>query len=239
MAIAPTIGLEASMARGDQIYVIREFLNIQGVYEHHGIDCGDGTVIHQRKRTETIERTSFATFMYDAKSKVYVKHYPACFIPDVVVQRAKSRLGERNYNLLFNNCEHFATWCKTGVSESQQVKDFIPAIATLNPENLDIPIFQSFKKADRDDAPQLLNKALADIKVVWDNIQPEYNQAVREINIWHRVAEQAVKQGREDLARAALKKKLFYKKRATEDKAKLDKLATMTETLIRNRTALQ
>ncbi len=227
------------MARGDQIYVIREFLNIQGVYEHHGIDCGDRSVIHYRKGTETIERTSFAIFAIDAMSKVYVKHYSTCFIPDVVVHRAESRLGERNYNLLFNNCEHFANWCKTGVSESQQVRDFIPAIAKINTENLYTPIFQSFKDANRDDAPQLLNQALAQIKVAWDNIQPEYNQAVEEIQSWHRVAAQAVKQGREDLAREALRRKLFYKKRATEDKARLDQLATMTETLIRNRTALQ
>ncbi|HEY9666449.1 MAG TPA: lecithin retinol acyltransferase family protein, partial [Coleofasciculaceae cyanobacterium] len=85
------------MARGDQIYIIIEFLNIQGVYEHHGIDCGDGSVIHLRKRTETIERTPFAAFVNDAKSKVYVRHYPTCFIPDVVVRRAESRLGERKY----------------------------------------------------------------------------------------------------------------------------------------------
>jgi hypothetical protein len=227
------------MARGDQIYAMREFLNIQGVYEHHGIDCGDGSVIHLRKRTETIERTSFATFVNRAKSKVYVRHYPVCFIPDVVVQRAESRLGQSNYNLLFNNCEHFATWCKTGVSDSQQVRDFVPVITKINTENLDIPIFQALKKADRDDALHSLSQALATIKVTWDNIQPEYNQAVQEIDIWHRVAEQALKQGREDLAREAVRKKLFYKKRATEDKAKLEKLATMTETLIRNRTALQ
>jgi hypothetical protein len=231
--------LEASMARGDQIYVMQEFLNIQGIYEHHGIDCGDGTVIHQRKRTETIERTSFASFVNDAKSKVYVRRYRVCFVPDVVVQRAESRLGERNYNLLFNNCEHFATWCKTGVSESRQVQDFIPAITKLNPDNLDNPIFQALKYSDRNNALKSLNEALATIGSTWDNIQPEYNQAVREISTWQKVAEQALKQGREDLARQALKKKLFYKKQATEDKAKLDKLATMTETLIRNRTALQ
>jgi hypothetical protein len=227
------------MARGDQIYVMQEFLSIQGVYEHHGIDCGDGTVIHQRKRTETIERTSFATFVNEAKSKVYVRHYPVCFIPDVVVQRAESRLGEKNYNLLFNNCEHFATWCKTGVSESRQVKNIMPAIANINTDSLSAPIFQALKKSDRGDALRSLNEALATIKGTWDNIQPEYNQAVQEINIWQRVAEQALKQGREDLAREALRKKLFYKKRATTDKAKLDKLATMTETLIRNQKALQ
>ena len=227
------------MARGDQIYLMQEFLSLEGVYEHHGIDCGDGTVIHQRKRTETIERTSFAAFMNHSKSKVYVRNYRTCFISDVVVQRAESRLGEKNYNLLFNNCEHFATWCKTGVSESRQVKNFIPVIANLDTDSLSAPIFLALKHSDRGEALRSLNEALATIKGTWDNIQPEYKQAVQEIDAWQRVAQQALKQGREDLAREALKKKLFYKKRATEDQAKLDKLATMTETLIRNQTALQ
>ncbi|NEO49276.1 MAG: NC domain-containing protein, partial [Moorea sp. SIO4A3] len=39
------------MARGDQIYVFQKFLNFEGVYQHHGIDCGDGSVIHYRKKT--------------------------------------------------------------------------------------------------------------------------------------------------------------------------------------------
>ena len=223
------------MAKGDQIYVLRELLNIQGVYEHHGIDCGDGSVIHLRKGTETIERTSWATFIYDAKSKVYLRQYRACFLPDVVVHRAESRLGERHYNLLFNNCEHFATWCKTGVSESQQIKDFIPIIANIKTDNLYQPIQEALQATDQNNASQMLNKALADIKVVWDSIQPSYNEAVREMNVWDRVARQALKQDREDLARAALQRKLNYKKRATEQKAQLDKLATMTETLIRSK----
>ena len=32
-----------------------------------------------------------------------------------------SRIGEQDYNLLFNNCEHFATWCKTGRHRSSQI----------------------------------------------------------------------------------------------------------------------
>ena len=28
----------------------------------------------------------------------------------VTLRRAMGRLGEQDYNLLFNNCEHFATW---------------------------------------------------------------------------------------------------------------------------------
>ena len=43
------------------------------------------------------------------------------FSPEETVERAYSRLGERSYNLLTNNCEHFAIWCKTNISESWQV----------------------------------------------------------------------------------------------------------------------
>lgn len=225
------------MARGDQIYVYRELLNLQGVYEHHGIDCGDDTVIHYRKPSETIERTSWATFARG--NQVYIKQYPTCFIPDVVIQRAKSRLGERKYNLLFNNCEHFATWCKTGVSYSHQIKDFVPVITQMNTDNLYEPIKQALQEGNREKATQLLNQALADIKVIWDNLQPQYNHAVREMNIWQKVAIQALKQNREDLARAALERKQKYEQSATEKKAKLDQLAKMTETLVRNRLNIQ
>ncbi|MBE5871055.1 MAG: phosphatidylcholine--retinol O-acyltransferase [Lachnospiraceae bacterium] len=44
------------------------------------------------------------------------------YSPGETVQRAKSRLGEEEYHLAINNCEHFALWCKTGVSQSYQVK---------------------------------------------------------------------------------------------------------------------
>ncbi len=220
------------MASGDQIYTIREFINIQGIYEHHGIDCGDGSVIHYRKSNETISRTSMATFTHG--KKVYVKIYQTCYIPDVVVQRAESRLGEQKYNLLFNNCEHFATWCKIGKNYSQQVEDFVPVIRHINLDSLYQPLNQAFQEATKEDAPQLLNKALADIKVIWDQTQPAYKEAIKEMNAWQQVAREAVKRNREDLAREAIKRKLKYSKRAAKEKETLDKLAKMTETLLRN-----
>ena len=44
------------------------------------------------------------------------------YSPQKTVERALSRVGEDKYSLLLNNCEHFAIWCKTRVSESYQVK---------------------------------------------------------------------------------------------------------------------
>jgi len=37
-----------------------------------------------------------------------------------ILSRAYSRLGEDRYNLIFNNCEHFASWCATGIPVSFQ-----------------------------------------------------------------------------------------------------------------------
>lgn len=50
------------------------------------------------------------------------------YSPEETVERAKSQLGEGDYNLVFNNCEHFALWCKTGVKESSQVQRFFEEI---------------------------------------------------------------------------------------------------------------
>ncbi|MGB3405562.1 MAG: lecithin retinol acyltransferase family protein [Microcoleaceae cyanobacterium] len=220
------------MARGDQIYVYREFFNIEGVYEHHGIDCGDGSVIHYRKPSETIERTSVATF--SRSNPVYVRQYPVRYIPESTIQRAESRLGERQYNLLFNNCEHFATWCVTGVSDSRQIRDFVPMLSRINVDQLNQPLRDAIDDADTDRLPQLLDEALADIRVAWDDVHPQYKAALTEIDSWQKVAIAALKKDREDLARAALQRKLSYQKRAEELESNLDQLAKMTENLLQN-----
>lgn len=53
------------------------------------------------------------------------------YSPEETVARAKSRLGEQKYTLPFNNCEHFAIWCKTGVHESHQVNVWLTRISEL------------------------------------------------------------------------------------------------------------
>ncbi|XP_019624198.1 PREDICTED: uncharacterized protein LOC109469882 [Branchiostoma belcheri] len=37
-----------------------------------------------------------------------------------VVKRARSKLGETGYNMMFKNCEHFVRWCRYGVKFSGQ-----------------------------------------------------------------------------------------------------------------------
>ena len=222
------------MARGDQLYVDREFFKQNGVYKHHGIDCGDGTIIHYRKPSEIVERTSLAIF--SRGNPVYIVEYLQgfCFIPEVVVERAESRLGEDKYNLLFNNCEHFATWCKTGISESKQIREFIPAISRLNTSNLYEPIKQALQGKDRNNAEKLINEALSDIKFVWNQVQPDYQKALQEMETWDKVAQEAVRRNRDDLARAALAKKWNFRQKATKLEAELDELAEMTKNLLHN-----
>lgn len=38
------------------------------------------------------------------------------------VKRAQSRIGERAYSLVANNCEHFKNWVHTGIETSSQVQ---------------------------------------------------------------------------------------------------------------------
>ena len=61
---------------------------------------------------------------------VYVIKHDRCYDPETVVSRAKSRLGERKYDPVTNNCEHFALWCKTGISSSEQVRSVLNALKT-------------------------------------------------------------------------------------------------------------
>ena len=218
--------------QGDQIFVYRHFWNLEGLYQHHGIDCGDGTVIHYRKPSEVIERTSIAVFAKG--NSISVKEYSQgfCFVPDVVVSRAKSRLGETEYNLLFNNCEHFATWCKTGINDSKQIRNFVPAVSRLDTNKLSKIVMRSLNKTDSRNAARLTQEALNDIKTVWEQIQPQYQQDISEIASWEKVAKQALKNDREDLARAALEKKRDSQKKAWDLESELSDLATMTENLI-------
>lgn len=95
-------------------------------YWHHGIYCGSNDVIHfsgelGAKTNAEIRRDSLTVFLDGGE--VEVVSYRACDPPAIAVERALSRLGERGYNLFFNNCEHFATWCKTGERRSKQVED--------------------------------------------------------------------------------------------------------------------
>lgn len=92
-------------------------------YKHHAIveyiDEAKGT-IHAIEYTNVEVKRSKYTL---GSGKLFLIKHKKCFDADTVVLNAQSRLGERKYNVVTNNCEHFALWCKTGISSSEQVKN--------------------------------------------------------------------------------------------------------------------
>jgi len=113
------------MARGDHIKVRRLG------YTHHGIDLGDGTVVHYSGLcerlaggpVEVVSRERFARGQH-----VHVIRHRSGRHPDQVVEAALSRLGEDRYHLLFCNCEHFAYWAVTGRRRSPQVLTVVAGV---------------------------------------------------------------------------------------------------------------
>jgi hypothetical protein len=227
------------MARGDQIYVMRPLINMDGVYEHHGIDCGDGTVIHYYKGGEvaTIARTSMETFARG--NPVFVKPYRASYVPDVVIERAESRLGEQQYALLTNNCEHFATWCKTGQNASQQLDAYGVGLGSLNPFDSRRLVEAASETGNPVEAMALFAQAFDNAAVARGQLQTRIKQAEAEIKSWNRVAQEALKRNREDLARGALERKVKAKKQLAEVQEQLQQLDLMQETLAQNSLKLQ
>lgn len=53
------------------------------------------------------------------------------YTPQATVARARRRIGEREYDGLENNCEHFALWCKTGVASSWQVEHVVNVLSAV------------------------------------------------------------------------------------------------------------
>jgi hypothetical protein len=53
---------------------------------------------------------------------IWIRYEAPKFDRGEVVERARSRLGERHYRLLTNNCEHFCSWALRGESCSRQVE---------------------------------------------------------------------------------------------------------------------
>lgn len=227
------------MARGDQIYVMRPLINMEGAYEHHGIDCGNGTVIHYYKGGEepTITPTSFETFALG--NPVFVKPYTISYVPDVVMERAESRLGERRYQLLTNNCEHFATWCKIGRSESQQLLDYGMGLGSFNPFESGILLDSASETGDPVKTAELFTTALNNATLARNQLQVQAQKVQAEMDSWQRVAQVALDRDREDLARAALERKVKYKRQWDQVQTQLRQLDEMQAPLLRNFQKLQ
>ncbi|GHU02149.1 hypothetical protein FACS1894147_03420 [Spirochaetia bacterium] len=117
--------------RGDVIYAERN------AYRHYGIYAGNNKVIHFTPRNgdfgvqAAVRETSLARFAKGNRIAVsdFSHNSGQVYSPDGTVRRARSKIGQGGYNLVFNNCEHFANWCKTGKRHSRQVENAVQEIA--------------------------------------------------------------------------------------------------------------
>lgn len=93
-----------------------------GLYDHHGIYSGEGTVI--QRNSNGISEVSIEEFSEGHKIEV-VHHEDRLYKRKKVVARARSHIGEKEYSLLFKNCEHFANEMISGESRSEQVDNCV------------------------------------------------------------------------------------------------------------------
>jgi len=95
-------------------------------YIHHGVYVGHGRVVHYSGMSGfwqcgPVEEVSLSQFGVGRPVQI-VDHDRSLYSPEEIVRRARSRIGENDYRLLTNNCEHFCNWCLRGVSHSAQVE---------------------------------------------------------------------------------------------------------------------
>lgn len=127
--------------RGDHIRVQRS-----GIYSHHGVYISDDEVIHftgseddsilDWSKCEVI-CTNLTQFLRGGN--VEVKIYNDDELDDLypvehIVDYARACLGDKGYNLIFNNCEHFANVCTLGRFRSKQVEKVLSGKLPLEEE---------------------------------------------------------------------------------------------------------
>jgi hypothetical protein len=114
------------MARGDRLEVEQRIAGSTVTYLHHGIDVGDGTVVHARPDEfrnpfggGRVVRTSREEFAAGRPLRITTDP-PATFPPEEIAARALAHVGREGYSPLVDNCEHVAPWCATGRLASRQ-----------------------------------------------------------------------------------------------------------------------
>lgn len=129
-----------------------------GLYEHWAVYIGNGQVVHLTggeatprpslsrmvgrvalgsmspcvqvsMLSDVIKRCSTVKVDDDRHQTLLKEVYPA----QAVVERALSMVGCPGYHVAFNNCEHFATWCRYGMGYSKQSGSFFKALPLSTP----------------------------------------------------------------------------------------------------------
>ncbi len=115
--------LDKTPVYGDMIRVKVKF------YHHYGIFVDEGNVIQfglpDNGNTPPDEIAVISTDIQTFSSGEFVEcaepdraEKKKRYSPEKIVENATSRLGEKGYNILNNNCEHFAHECYMGERKS-------------------------------------------------------------------------------------------------------------------------
>ena len=120
---------------GDIIYTDR------GLYKHYGVYVGSGQVIHFagpkgheiNASMADIIKTPIPEFLKGGKLFIQPDRTKKPLLAYEIIQRAESAVGKckGEYNLVINNCEHFANWCRYGKPVSKQVDSAITAVSAI------------------------------------------------------------------------------------------------------------
>lgn len=121
---------------GDIVFCQRGNILFGDQYQHYGVYAGYKKIIHYIKGDSLfdgkIAETSIEEFcdgdtLYIAEDDSLLSIFQDTEVtstfygPRETVQRARTKIGKGGYNLFTHNCEHFAIWCKTGLTESTQL----------------------------------------------------------------------------------------------------------------------
>ena len=132
--IASILSGEACNWNGTEIRCGDHIMVWRGAYYHHGLYLGYGKVIHFQKKNwldwnnpASVRVVSIEDFADKKGIAVVPYRESGCFSPYVTMDIAINLLGSKlgGYRPLANNCEHYATYCKTGEQKSGQVYDLL------------------------------------------------------------------------------------------------------------------
>ena len=124
--------------RDSSEFEILEFSENRSTLIRHIESFSMRDVVAPTYRTKPVATATLASVIYNVIKNLKYHLYTR----DETVERAREVarqcptegknfnvfLNGHKYNLVFNNCEHFAIWCKTGVHESKQVDAVIKAL---------------------------------------------------------------------------------------------------------------
>ena len=122
----------SDLPRSEIICSTMDYTN--GKYFHHGIFDGKRSkVIHFHGETQDKNNARVKCWhigeLAPKGRKLYRVVHKKCLPVEETMKRAERLLtdkkGSLEYNLLVNNCEHVATWLKTGDAHSKQVSDAV------------------------------------------------------------------------------------------------------------------